>query len=279
MKLLESIGATEWINGLKVVTCAHSRCNRWITQRYLDVRRVGVTFGDQWYCSYGCFQPAAEEQIVKLRSDAPAGPISRTSRMPLGLMLVNRGLLTTDQYRYAQEAQRTSGEEMGDVLIQLGLLTERQVTAVRASQWSCPVFSQSSSLFSADAQIPPALMRLSSMAPLHFVSGNRKLLVGFVYGVEYGPLYAVEQMLDCTAQACFITSSEFQLRLMQRNEQEHPEELTFEGKNNPAEITRVLCDYGRLVNADEVILRRCRDFLWARLKSRAKSTDLLFRVS
>jgi hypothetical protein len=241
------------------------------------VRKVGVQMEDLWYCSYGCLRHAAESRFAHLLAGAAPGA-SRTERMPLALTLLSRGLLSTGQYKTAVEAQRESGEEIGGVITRLNFLSPKQITAVRAAQWGCPVFTRATAMSGPGVHIPASLMRSASMVPLHYVASTRKLLVGFAYGVEYGPLYAVEQVLDCTAQACFITPEEFHETIGRLTGLENPDELKFEERLRPAEMTRILCDYGALLDADAVVIRRCREFLWARLSNREKQTDLLFRV-
>ena len=61
-------------------------------------------------------------------------------RVPLGLLLLSRQQLTAAQLRTALEAQRAAGQgKIGEWLRQLGFVTELQVTAALARQWSCPV--------------------------------------------------------------------------------------------------------------------------------------------
>jgi hypothetical protein len=68
-------------------------------------------------------------------------PASRLPRMPLGLNLVSSGLLTVEQLREAASEQKEAGGEIGELLVRNGAVSEKQVTAIRAADWGCPVFT------------------------------------------------------------------------------------------------------------------------------------------
>jgi hypothetical protein len=108
--------------------------------------------------------------------------------------------------------------------------------------------------------------------------------VGFVHNVEYGLLYAIEQMTGCNTQPCFVTPSDFEIQMQLREQEQElcgdttPKELTFESDQTPTEMAQILYSHGVDIEADEVILSRCREYLWARLKYGAKAVDLFFRA-
>jgi len=278
MNLMQSISGSAWVAGFKTVPCTDSKCTRWLTQRHLSSRSVGVRMLDKWYCSYSCFATAAAERFSQLLTSRPP-QVNRLSRMPLALILLSRGLLTHVQLKQVTDEQKLTGEEIGEIFMRLGFVSEKDVTAARATQWGCPVFSVPSRLLGPRIHIPSTLMRLHSMTPLHHVASTNSLLVGFVNGVEYGPLYAIEQITGCKTQACFITPTEFEAQMQQYNQAgAPPEELTFEQAQSPVKMTRVLCDYGVLLNADQAVLARAGNTLWARLKSSSRTTDILFNA-
>ena len=55
-------------------------------------------------------------------------------------------------------------------------------------------------------------------------------------------------------------------------------EAKVEGVQTPAEIAQLLCASSLEVEADEVLLERCKEYLWARLKSGPTAVDLLFKA-
>jgi hypothetical protein len=116
------------------------------------------------------------------------------------------------------------------------------------------------------------------MMPVHYVAATRQLLVGFIHAIEYGPLYGLEQVIDCKAQPCFITASDFHLQQQAQLRQTIPEELKFDDIQSSEEMARILCSYGVLTSADRVAVARCKQYLWARLTSARKTVDLLFKT-
>jgi hypothetical protein len=82
----------------------------------------------RWYCSSPCFTSAAEIEFSGLLT-AEQEQASHVSRMPLGLMLISRGLLTSQKLREAIDGQKESGGEIGELLVRHGFVSEKQVTA------------------------------------------------------------------------------------------------------------------------------------------------------
>ena len=64
-----------------------------------------------------------------------------------------------------------------------------------------------------EINIPSTLIQIYSMIPVHYVAATNLLLVGFVHGIEYGLLYAIEQITGCKTKPCFVTPSDFQIQM------------------------------------------------------------------
>jgi cellulose synthase/poly-beta-1,6-N-acetylglucosamine synthase-like glycosyltransferase len=62
----------------------------------------------------------------------------RRSTEPLGMSLVQRGLLTADELDWALEVQRTTGSRLGAILIASGLVRRLDVYRVLSEAWGCP---------------------------------------------------------------------------------------------------------------------------------------------
>jgi hypothetical protein len=278
MKLVHSITTRAWTGGFKAVICSSEGCSQWLSERQIINRRVGVMMGEHWYCSFRCFVSAAEQCMARLISQGTSQP-NHISRMPIGLLLLRRGWLREEEFKKATEEQRKTGGEMGELLVSLEFVSEAQVTSVRASQWGCPVFSVSEPTIVAGVYLPPTFVNAYAMTPVHYVSATKSLLVGFVQAVEYGPLYGMEQITGCKAQPCFITASDFRAQLSAQARQTALEELKFDAIQSSAEMARIVCSYGVLVGANSVAMARCKEYLWTRLKSTAKSVDILFRIN
>lgn len=283
IKLIQSM-AMKALEACFMPTTLHCEsCQRSLTLRHISAHRVGIMMRDRWYCSSTCFASAAEEELSELEISVQEQP-SRVERMPLGLMLVSRGLLTSAELREVREEQKEEGGDIGELLIRRGSVSEKEVTAVRAAQWGCPVFEVPKHAMQPCVHIPAALMQFYSAIPLHYVAATNLLLVGFVHGVEYGLLYAIEKMTGCKTQPCFVTPSDFQNQMLKRK-QEQPQcgelalnEVKFEGVHSSAEIANIVCSYGIHLEADEAAIEKCKEYLWARLKCGPSEVDLLFKA-
>ena len=233
-----------------------------------------------WYCCYRCFATASEELFTQMLGGGSHISASRhSSRMPLGLNMVSKGVLNDEQYRAVNEESKKNGEEIGDVVIRHGFADEKQVTAIRAAQWGCPVYTVPSRAMATHIQIPATLTKLYTMVPLRQVAATKTLMMGFVQGVEYSPLYAVEQITGYKAQACFVTPTDYWTQVEAQTSVNNADELTFDTMQTPEEMTRVVCNYGSLLNAAEISVVRCREFIWARAKGGKRTADMLFRAS
>ena len=279
MKLSLPISTPAWVAGLKVITSRCEICRRSLALRHLSTRKAGIRMHDSWYCSSRCFTSAAEQQVsrlLQLRTEQAA------QRMPLGLNLISHGLLTIEQLKKATDEQKENGGEIGELLVRQGAVSEKQVTAIRAAEWGCPVFAVPKHVTRITVNIPSALMRIYSMTPVHYVAATNLLLVGFVHSIEYGLLYAIEQITGSKTKPCFVTPSDFQIQMLHQEKEQGGNAPAKEAKvksvQTPAEIARLLCASSLEVEADEAFIERCKEYLWARLKSRTKAVDLLFKT-
>jgi len=283
MNLMNSIATPAWVAGLKIATSKCDHCHRSMALRNLSAKKAGIKMGESWYCSSSCFTAAAEKKLSDLMQ-TPLERANRGSRMPLGLSLISRGMLTTSQFKEAVHKQKKAGVELGEVLIQNGAVSDEQVTAVLAAEWGCPAFSVPKHMAQSEIQIPSALIRLYSAIPLHYVAATKLLLVGFVHGIEYRLLYAIEQITGCKTQPCFVTRSDFHLQMehIGRTEGQLGDTaasgVRIDNVQDPAEMASILCGYGVDLEAEEARIGKCMDFLWARLTSGPRNFDLLFKA-
>jgi hypothetical protein len=283
MSLMQSIALPAWTEKFKAITARCRHCNRSLALPHHSARKVGIKMHDNWYCSSRCFAAAAEEELASLATSRPQRTKS-FSRMPLGMLMMSYGLLSSTQFKEVREEQKEAGGELGEILVRQGSVSEKQVTAVRAVQWGCPVFTVPKWGMSTEIHIPSTFVRLYSMIPLHYVATTNMLLVGFVHGVDYALLYAIEKITGCKTQPCFVTPSDFQNQVKHieqvkaQSGEEAPAEIKFESVQSSSEMARVLCSYGVHIEADEAAIGRCKEYLWARLRCGPKEVDLLFKA-
>ncbi len=135
MKLITKLKSSAWAAGLQTITCPAEGCGRWLTRRHISDRKIGIWMQENWYCSGKCLRLAVYEVVSQLLAPSTV-KANRMTRMPVGLLLVRSGFLSSEDHRSAVAEQKETGEEMGELLVRLGLVTEKQLTAVRALQWN-----------------------------------------------------------------------------------------------------------------------------------------------
>lgn len=266
-----------WLSVLKRDKVRCRVCSQAIAVRP-QAPNAGIRVGDQWFCSPGCFRSGAERQVARMLKFRPEQPV-HGERMPLGLSLLRQQLVTVEQLRKASEEHKETGEELGEVLVRHGAVSEKNVTAVRAALWGCPVFAIGNAAAPVSVSIPVTLMRNYSMVPAHYVASTYSLLAGFVHSVEYGMLYAIERIIRCSTKPCFVTPGDFQLQMEQQQKREAAAaEITVETIQSPAQIAKSICASALEIEADDALLERCKDYFWVRLKSQSRVLDLVFRA-
>ena len=259
--------------------CANSSCSAKTLLHAITHRNRGIHIGGHWYCGSDCFEQALKGKIAELMT-AQGKPVkTRSSRVPLGLLLLQRGVLTSEQLKTTLEQHRMTDLNFGDVVQQLGFATPEQVTAAVAAQWACPVFSLGDRQLEIAVRIPRHLLELYGMLPVHYGEVERRLLIAFVSGVQHQVLYTIEHMTSCTVAPCFITAREYRFHLHSPSTPFlRDDELVFEKAVVPAEMAQVINSYVIQLAAEQVRLGKCRDYLWTRIWGRKREMDMLFRL-
>lgn len=241
----------------------------------------GVRMLAGWYCGGECLERALAKFLLRSRSAARHNAVA-SHRVPLGLLLLSRQELTAEQLRAALEAQRTAGHgKIGEWLRELGFVTEMQVTAGLARQWSCPVLRTAPEELGAIRYLPiPALLLESfQMIPVELVAATGTLLMAFSEGIDYTMLYAVEQMLDCHTEACLVCPSTLQHGLQALAHRRETDDVVFDRIEDAGECARIIANYATKIEAEEIRLAPCGEHIWVRLqKRRSETVNLVVRT-
>jgi hypothetical protein len=203
-------------------------------------------------------------------------------RIPLGLLLLSRQQLTAEQLRTALAAQREAGHgKLGAWLRALGYVSEQELTAALARQWSCPLLRAREATIASTrtSLIPALLLETFQMVPVEMVEATRTLLIAFSEGLDYGVLYAIEQMLGYRTEACLVCPSTLQKSLRALVRQRETSDIVFDRTEDIDECARIIANYSAKVRAEQVKLVRCGDYLWIRLeRPREDAVNLLLRA-
>jgi hypothetical protein len=250
--------------------CEHDPIIRRLWRLSPSVRLNGSAF---------CFPECLELELLRRlqhTSVARRREQVNSCRVPLGLLMLSRGELTTEQLHQALALQKKNGTgRIGEWLQQLGHACDATVAAALASQWSCPVV-KSVPAEAGSCTIPFYLLKNFCMAPVHFSSDRRMLHMAFADKIEHRALFAIEQMMDCKTEACLTTRGEIDAALARMEEHRSRGEKLFEGTSDPEETTRIISGYISTLNATEIRLASCGELLWARITGDEICENLLF---
>ena len=250
--------------------CGHDPTIRRLWRLTPSVRLDGLAF---------CFPECLERELLRRlqhTSSLPRREQLNSCRVPLGLLMLSRGELTSEQLQQALELQKKNGTgRIGEWLQQLGHARDVGVAAALASQWSCPVVKTVPAGVGS-CTIPFYLLKTFGMAPVHFSNDRRMLHMAFADKIEHRALFAIEQMLDCKTEACLTTRGEIELALVRMEEQRSCAEKFFEGTSDTEETARIISSYISTLNATEIRLASCGELLWARITGDELCENLLF---
>ena len=250
-------------------------------RKFFRRRDSGVLLQGRWYCSLDCFEQGitgALGGLIRL----PDEPVTRLHRVPLGLLLLGRGVISEGQLKTALHAQREAGNErLGRWLVRLGSASSQEVSAALAAQWGCVVFplEQDHHYRECWHLLPVALLESSRMLPVRYLKESQLLFLAFAEDIDRTAIYAIERLLPGRTQPCVIQESAMDQALEEIRFMPRPKEIIFEALLDAAEIARTIRDYAVKIGAEELALARPRRFLWVRLKASGKCWDLMFRLS
>lgn len=202
-------------------------------------------------------------------------------RMPLGLLMLSKGLITNEHLQEALKVQRESQRgRLGDWLRQLGMVTEDQLTSALGMQWGYPVFhlAQSPGFAECAAMVPLPVLEASCMAPVHYLPHSRTLYVAFSDGIDFAALRGLEQMLECSTQPCVIGESEMSEALDEIRRLPRPSETVLECPCEPQKLASTTRDWAQSNAAERVRATTCSEYLWIRIENTSNSGHLLVRL-
>jgi hypothetical protein len=238
--------------------------SRW---RRMHHRSSSVRLHGLRYCGTDCLRQALLEMIGQTHP-APQRAAIASHRVPLGLLMLSRQQLSSEQLRSALEAQRNAGGgKIGEWLQQLGFANELDVTAALARQWGCPLLGGEASILLADhcPAIPLPLLESFQMIPVEFGESNRTLLVAFSGGVDHTALYAIERMLGYHTQPCLVTASRLRQGLLALAGIRVSDDVIFD-RVEDFECARIIGSYAAKLAARDILLARCGKHIWVRFE-------------
>ena len=237
----------------------------------------GLWFQNHWHCSEECFRLALGESV---RHTLPGLRVSNPAqhRIPLGVALISRGIVTEAQIKAAVGEQEESGGPLGEHIRRVAGLTEGEITAALASQWGCPMFNLSDhrNYLRLAGLVPVSLARRYGLVPVRFIRRKRILEVAFVESMRQDPLDAIEQHLRCRTRPGAADASAVEAALELLEAQDRPFDRSFPAEPDVDSVAGEVEASFRRFRPARVTLASCGRHLWVRLASRKYSANLVF---
>jgi len=263
------------------LNCENPDCEfRSPLRRILHGRQEGVFLQGRWYCSLDCFEVAIAEvfgSLLRLRDE----PLMRSNRVPIGLVLLGRGVITEAELKAALQAQKGEApDRLGRWLIRLGIASAEDISIALAAQWGCTYFPLGKNLSYTDCThlLPRALLESSNMLPVHYQPENHNLFLAFSQDIDHTTIYSIERLLGGRTHPCVVTEEAMNRAMEELHGSARADEVVFDKHWIPAEMARTVRDYAVKLGAEELRLARPRRFLWARLRASGRPWDILFRL-
>jgi hypothetical protein len=240
----------------------------------------GMRLHGRWYCSPNCFEHAALDRILRLLV-APEAVRRKTHRIPMGLLLLSRGVINDVQLKHALALQREQGKGMiGKFLKEIEAVTDQEIASGLAAQWGCPFYPLDNARDFLDCAplLPLTLLETGRMLPVHHTRIQETLYLAFVEGIDRTALYAVEQMLHLKTIPCIVSESAMLHALEQIRQVSEVPATVFDSPIDAEEIARTTRSYAWQLSAQDVSMVRSGRFLWIRLQTPHTSKDILFQA-
>jgi len=255
--------------------CAHPDCAAGMGWNSMLHRAAGFWLNEQqWFCGLHCLEASLEELLLGyFYEERRPAPIRTT--LPMGLMMLSRGVISDDQLRDAIQMQRSSGDKIGACLQRLSCITPQDIASVVATQWGCPVFPAESVQPGSSMLVPFSLIERYRMSPVHLVSQGRRLFVGFCEKVNHTALIAIERMLGCDTEACIIPEPTL-LQISDYRKRDTSGEVVVSRPHSAAETSRMILSYVQQTGTEAIRLYAVEGNIWVRFLSRKSHLDLVF---
>ncbi len=236
-------------------------------------------FQGKWHCSRECFQQALLDAFTDLQRVVQTSR-PKPHRIPLGVALLSQGLVTDAQLKEALENQGREGGRLGIHLQRVAQVSEGEITAALAEQWSCPVFplKESDGPPACVGEVPLPLLEAYKMVPVQYSRKEKTLQVAFLESIDDSVLGALETALRCRVQACVADSSALEETLENIRRQPRPQETFFENAGTPEEMASTTADHAYQARVREAFLVNCNEYIWVRLLSRRLTNSLIYRI-
>ena len=270
---------------MKAVPCSNPLCDQseslW-RQWLQPVIPQGVFWDRQWYCSPECLQGALFPIIQRFREGSTQERLD-VKKSRLGVILVEKGIITQDQLEFALEQQAQEGGSTGEWLIRLGLVSSRDLTATLSQQLGFPWIDEIKPDLSGNLlhRVPKRLYSAFRMLPVEFNETTGTLVIVTAVNHPVALLHMLRKMLDCPVHAFLASDESFEgiLEVCLQSHQDSASEVVRCPTGSPEQILEEVVSRVQSFNARELRIESLGETLWCRYVRRSHWADLFIEVS
>jgi hypothetical protein len=244
-------------------TCANPGCRSgWL---HLLRSRSAPVFEEGWNCSPECTAARVAIAVRRELSGRSVAPENHRHRIPLGLVMLEQGWITSGQLRQALGAQKAAGTgRLGHWLVRQQGVQEQLVTRALGLQWSCPVLPfelhDSSALTSL---VPRLFVDAFGAVPLRVAAG-KLLYLGFEDRLDPVLALAIERITGLRVESGLVQESLFRQAHARMLSEKFPPAELIEPGGEPA-LVHALSKAIERVRPANARLVRAHDCLWLRM--------------
>ena len=253
-------------------TCANPACGSgWL---HLWRSRAAPVFEGGWSCSAACTSARVAAAVWRELDGRGSAEQSHRHRVPLGLLMMEQGWITSGQLRQALEEQKGAGAgRLGHWLVRRQAASEQLVTRALGLQWSCPVlpmeFHDAEAL---TALVPRLFVDAFGALPLRVAAG-RLLYLGFEERLDPVLALAIERMTGLRVESGLVRGSQFRAAHARMLSARFPPVELIEAGSEPA-VVQALSKAIERAQPVESRLVRAHDCLWLRMWPRPQAGPL-----
>jgi hypothetical protein len=251
-----------------IQSCANPQCRTGWLQLWRS--RSGPVFEGGWSCSADCTEARVRAAVVREGKGRGAASEPHRHRIPLGLLMLEKGWITEGQLRGAVTSQKQHGGRLGGWLVRQQGVSEELVTRALALQWSCPVLSAGAQDAARLAPLVPRLfVDAFGAVPLRLAAG-KVLYLGFEDRLDPVLARAIERMTELRVECGVVADAEFDASHERALRAKYPSVELVEAASEEM-LAHALARAVEKARPAEARLVRVHEFLWLRMLRKAAS--------
>lgn len=249
--------------------CSNPECRSGWLQLFRSRNRP--VFEGGWTCSAECTRKRLETAVRRELDGWVPETEPHRHRIPLGLLMLERGWITSHQLREAIGAQRRAGGlRIGEWLVELGATSEAMVSRALSVQWGCPVLP-STGLTLRPGLLPRLFVEAFGALPLQDASG-RMMYLAFEQDLDTALAFSAERMMGKRVECGILpTSSYVELLDKVRGQSFVPTQVAEAASESAA--ARLFAKAIERAQPVSSCMSRAHEWLWLRMAVRAQSAD------